>query len=175
MKKTAVKKMSLTSPIVSNLETRRQTVEIKADSPQFIPIYKTKGSACADLIANIPENEKGDRMVTLLPGNVVTIDAGFSLALPEGWEAQIRARSGLATKGIQVTNGIGTIDDDFRGRIQVILNNAGREIVNIKHGDRFAQIALKPVWYFQWKMVDELTVSPNSDRVGGLGSTGVGT
>jgi dUTP pyrophosphatase len=147
----------------------RIPVKIKADSPQFIPMYKTKGSAAADLIANIPPNDIGERIIRIAPGHIETIDCGFTMALPPGWEAQIRARSGLAQKGIQVTNGIGTIDDDYRGRIMVIINNAGREIVNIKHGDRFAQMALKPVWYFEWNIVSELD---ETDRKGGFGSTG---
>lgn len=146
-------------------------MKIKADSAQFVPMYKTKGSSCADLIANIPENDRGDRVVQLLPGHVVTIDAGFSMALPPGWEAQIRPRSGLAQKGIQVTNSPGTIDDDYRGRLGVILNNTGREIVNIRHGERFAQMALKPVWYFQWNIVSELDETERGE--GGFGSTGV--
>jgi dUTP pyrophosphatase len=93
------------------------------------------------------------------------------MALPPGWEAQIRPRSGLAQKGVQVTNSPGTIDDDYRGRLMVVLNNAGREIVNIKHGDRFAQMALKPVWYFSWNIVDELESTERGDA--GFGSTGV--
>lgn len=149
---------------------QRVAVEIKADSPQFIPMYKSKGAAAADLIANIPENEIGVRSVTLTPGSVVTIDAGFCMALPEGWEAQIRARSGLAQKGIQVTNSPGTIDSDYRGRIAVILNNAGHEIVKINHGDRFAQMLLKPVYFFAWSMVSELHETERGS--GGFGSTG---
>lgn len=133
-------------------------------------MYKSKGAAAADLIANIPPNETGERIIRLAPGHIETIDCGFSMALPPGWEAQIRCRSGMAQKGVQVTNGIGTIDDDYRGRLMVILNNAGREIVNIKHGDRFAQMALKPVWYFAWNMVNELDDTVRGE--GGLGSTG---
>jgi len=148
----------------------RIPVKIKADSPQFIPMYKTMGSAAADLIANIPPNDVGERIIRLAPGHIETIDCGFSMALPPGWEAQIRCRSSMAQKGIQVTNGIGTIDDDYRGRIMVILNNTGREIVNIKHGDRFAQMALKPVYYFQWAIVNELEETARGE--GGFGSTG---
>lgn len=134
-------------------------------------MYKTKGSAAADLIANIPANDVGERILRLAPGHIETIDCGFSMALPPGWEAQIRPRSGLAQKGVQVTNSPGTIDDDYRGRLMVVLNNAGREIVNIKHGDRFAQMALKPVWYFSWNIVDELESTERGDA--GFGSTGV--
>lgn len=133
-------------------------------------MYKTKGSACCDLVANIPQNENGERLVRLNPRQIETIDAGFSMALPDGWEAQIRPRSGLAQKGIQVTNSPGTIDSDFVGRIQVVLNNAGKEIVVIKNGDRFAQMALKPVWHFQWNMVGELKITERGEN--GFGSTG---
>lgn len=149
---------------------QRIPIKIKADNSQFIPMYKTKGAAAADLIANIPENDVGERTVVLTPGSVVTIDAGFSMALPEGWEAQIRARSGLAQKGIQVTNSPGTIDSDYRGRIAVILNNAGKEIVVIKHGDRFAQMLLKPVYFFAWNIVSDLDSTERG--AGGFGSTG---
>ena len=149
----------------------RISVQIKADEARFIPMYKTSGAACADLIANIEPDEKGERTLRIMPGHVVTVDAGFSMALPAGWEAQIRARSGLAQKGIQITNGIGTIDDDYSGRIQAILNNAGKEIVVIKHGDRFAQMALKPVFYFQWDVVQELPITQRG--TGGFGSTGL--
>jgi len=134
-------------------------------------MYKTKGSAAADLIANIPPNDFGEQVLRLAPGHIETIDCGFCMALPPGWEAQIRPRSGLAQKGIQVTNSPGTIDDDYRGRLMVVLNNAGREIVNIKHGERFAQIALKPVWYFAWNIVDELDATERG--ASGFGSTGV--
>lgn len=133
-------------------------------------MYKSRGAACCDLIANIPPNELGERIIRLAPGHSETIDCGFSMALPPGWEAQLRCRSGMAQKSIQVTNGIGTIDDDYRGRVMVILNNAGREIVNIKHGDRFAQMALKPVFYFQWNIVNALDETERGE--GGFGSTG---
>ena len=148
----------------------RIPVKIKADNPQFIPMYKTAGSVAADLVANIPANETGDRVIHLGPGHIEVIDCGFNMALPVGWEAQIRCRSGLATRGVQVTNGIGTIDSDFRGRVTVIVNNAGREIINIKHGDRFAQMALKPVWYFAWDVTDVLDETERGEN--GLGSTG---
>lgn len=137
----------------------------------FIPMYKTKGSAAADLVANVEPDPVGKRELRLMPGHVVTVDCGFRMALEPGWEAQIRARSGLARSGVQVTNGIGTIDDDYRGRVQVILNNAGKEIVVIKHGDRVAQMALKPVYYFNWNIVSELDDTERGD--GGFGSTGV--
>jgi dUTP pyrophosphatase len=133
-------------------------------------MYKTQGSVAADLVANIPPNDIGERIIRLAPGHIEVIDAGFCMALPPGWEAQIRCRSSMAQKGVQVTNGIGTIDSDYRGRIMVVLNNAGREIVNIKHGERFAQMSIKPVFYFAWNIVNELDDTERGE--GGFGSTG---
>ncbi len=142
---------------------------IVPDDPVFIPMYRTAGSAAADLVANIPPDAVGNRLIRLLPGHIETIDCGFSMALEPGWEAQIRCRSGLAQRGVQVTNGVGTIDDDYRGRVGVILNNVGKEIVVIKHGDRIAQMALKPVYHFGWQIVEKLE---ETARQGGFGSTG---
>lgn len=155
--------MTMTNLIVGG----RIQVRIKADNPQFIPGYKSLGAACCDLIANIPH---GDQVVYLIPGQIEIIDCGFSMSLPPGWEAQIRCRSSMAQKGIQVTNGIGTIDSDYRQNIKVVLNNAGRETVNIRHGDRIAQMSLGPVWHFQWEVVKELD---ETERKGGFGSTGI--
>jgi dUTP pyrophosphatase len=148
----------------------RIPADIVPDDAMFIPMYKTPGSAAADLVANIEPDGAGRREIKIGPGHIVTIDCGFRMALKPGWEVQIRARSGLARQGIQVTNGIGTIDEDYRGRVQVILNNAGREIVVIKHGDRIAQAALKPVYYFAWNVVTELDDTTRGQ--GGFGSTG---
>jgi dUTP pyrophosphatase len=150
--------------------TNRIPAQIVPDDPMFIPMYKSAGAACCDLVGNIPPDGNGRREVKLLPGHLVMIDCGFSMALEPGWEAQIRCRSGMANKGVQVTNGIGTIDDDYRGRVAVLLNNAGKEIIIIKHGDRVAQMALKPVYYFQWQIVKELGVTERGE--GGFGSTG---
>ena len=103
------------------MSSRRIPARIVPDDPMFIPMYKTKGSAAADLVANIEADGAGRRELKVGPGHIVTVDCGFRMALEPGWEAQIRARSGLARSAIQVTNGIGTIDDDYRGRVQVIL------------------------------------------------------
>lgn len=150
--------------------TNRIPARIVADDPMFIPMYKSPGAAAADLVANIEPDENGVREIRLLPGRLATVDCGFKMALEPGWEAQIRCRSGLASRGVQVTNGVGTIDDDYRGRVCVLLNNAGREIVVIKHGDRVAQMALKPVYYFSWQVVKELDSTERGE--GGFGSTG---
>lgn len=149
----------------------RVPTKIKVNSPDFIPMYKTKGAAAADLVANISEDTVGERSIKILPGHIETIDCGFAMELPPGWEAQIRPRSGLSKKGLQVS--LGTIDDDYRDNIMVTLNNTGKEIIVIKHKQRIAQMSLKPVWYFEWQIVSDLSINPDSDRVGGFGSTGL--
>lgn len=157
---------------MSSNKKNRIPAEIVPDDPMFIPMYQHADDACADLVANIPPQADGKREIRFVPGHIVRIDCGFKMALEPGWEAQIRCRSSMAAKGIQVTNGIGTIDSNFRGRIEVVLNNAGREIVVLKHGDRIAQMALKPVYCFTWKVVKELTVTKRNEK--GFGSTGKG-
>lgn len=146
-------------------------VQIVPDSQEFIPQYKTDGSAACDLRANIPADDTGRRVVTVMPNQIEIIDVGFSMILPSGWEAQIRARSGLATKGLQVTNAPGTIDSDYLGRIKVIVNNTSKNIINISHLERFAQMLVKPVWKINWMQTDKIDLK--TDRgVGGFGSTG---
>jgi dUTP pyrophosphatase len=156
--------------------TKKKNNQIPAkiipDDPMFIPMYKTKGSTCMDLVANIPPQHDGKQEIRFLPGHLIKIDCGFKMALDEGWEAQIRCRSGLAERGIQVTNGIGSIDSDYRGRIAVLLNNAGKEIVVLKHGDRIAQMAIVPAYQCVWQIVKELDVTERNE--GGFGSTGSG-
>jgi dUTP pyrophosphatase len=157
--------------------TKRVLTPIVADSPEFIPQYKTKGSACCDLRANLPPDPRGERKLTIAPGYTELVDCGFSIALPKGYEAQIRARSGLAAKGLICTNATeeqegGTIDDDYRLRLKVILSNVGRSIITIEHMDRIAQMSVRPCWYFEFDPVDDLPES-GDDRVGGFGSTGV--
>jgi dUTP pyrophosphatase len=156
--------------------TNHIPVAIMADAPEFIPQYKTSGAACCDLYANLEPDGRGDKRLTLAPGYTALVDCGFSMALPKGFEAQIRSRSGVSTKGIIVTNAAeeeegGTIDDDYRLRIKVILTNVSRSLVTFEHMDRIAQMSLRPVWYFDFESVDELP--EGEDRVGGFGSTGV--
>lgn len=146
-------------------------VQILPDSPEFIPVYKTSGSAACDLRANIPADETGRRVVTVMPNQVEVIDAGFSMVIPHGWEAQIRARSGLSTRGLQVTNSPGTIDSDYIGRIKVIVNNTSKNIINISHLERFAQMLIKPVWQINWNQVDKIELETERGA-GGFGSTG---
>lgn len=139
-------------------------VEIVADSEEFVPSYKTYDAAAADLVANIPEGK-----VTILSNRIVTIDLGFSMALPRGWEAQIRPRSGLSQRGVHVS--LGTIDGDYRGRMKAVVMNLGKEIIVLNHGERIAQLSLKPVYKFNWEKVDQLDETERGE--GGFGSTGL--
>ncbi len=129
------------------------------------PQYMTPHSAGMDLLAAV------DEAVTLQPGEYRLIPTGIAIALPRGYEAQIRPRSGLALKhGISVLNAPGTIDADYRGEVGVILINHGHEPFVVRRGDRIAQIVIAPYSRATWDPVDRL---PESDRgAGGFGSTG---
>ena len=131
-----------------------------------LPAYKSDKSAGMDLAAAVT----GD--VILEPGERAVIPTGLAIALPDGYEAQIRPRSGLAaSNGLTVLNSPGTIDADYRGEIGVILANLGDAPLTIERGMRIAQMVVAPVARVQWTEVDHL---PDSDRgVGGFGSTGV--
>jgi len=130
-----------------------------------LPTYATTGAAGMDLLAAI------DDPITLPPGARKIIPTGLAIALPENHELQIRPRSGLALKhGITLPNTPGTIDEDFRGEIQVILLNAGTEPVTITRGMRIAQAVLAPVIRAQWHEVE--TLDQTSRGTGGFGSTG---
>jgi dUTP pyrophosphatase len=130
-----------------------------------LPAYATAGAAGMDLLAAV------DAPVTLLPGGRALIPTGFAMALPEGFELQIRPRSGLALKhGIVLPNAPGTIDEDYRGEVQVIMMNAGTEAFTVTRGMRIAQAVLAPVWRAAWIEVENLD---NTTRgTGGFGSTG---
>ena len=139
--------------------------QIVAISPEFMPIYAHSDDTCCDLKANIPEGE-----VAIGFGEVRKIDTGIKIQLPVGFEAQIRCRSGLACKGLMMVNGIGTIDTGYRGSIMAIVTNASRQPITIKHLDKIAQMALKPVYYFDFEQVDTLDNTERGEK--GFGSTG---
>ena len=131
-----------------------------------LPSYATPNSAGMDLYAAIPT------ALTLQPRSREKIPVGFSMALPYGYEAQIRSRSGLAlTDGIIVLNSPGTIDADYRGDIFVLLYNAGESVFLLKRGMRIAQMVIAPVLQTEWLELDRL--EPTSRGTGGFGSTGV--
>lgn len=131
-----------------------------------LPSYETSGSAGMDIRAFLKEP------VTLLPGKRALIPTGLFMELPAGYEAQIRARSGLAIKnGIGLVNGIGTIDSDYRGEIKIPLINWGEDSFTVNDGDRVAQMVIAAYETAQWELSDELS---DTDRgSGGFGHTGV--
>ncbi|MGE0829339.1 MAG: dUTP diphosphatase [Hyphomonadaceae bacterium] len=132
-----------------------------------LPAYETPLSAGMDLRAALP----GDEPVVLKPGARALIPTGLAMALPAGFEAQVRPRSGLALKhGITCLNTPGTIDADYRGEVKVLLINLGQEDFTIQRGERIAQMIVAPVTQATWQIVDQL---PETERgAGGFGSTG---
>jgi len=130
-----------------------------------LPARATPGSSGYDLCAAV----EGD--VVMAPGARALVPTGFSIALPEGYEAQVRPRSGLALKhGIVLPNAPGTIDADYRGEIQVILQNTGAEPFTVRRGDRVAQLVVAPVSRAAFEEVDRLDATRRGD--GGFGHTG---
>lgn len=133
-----------------------------------LPSYATSQSAGVDLMAALLEP------ILLRPSQRKLIPTGISLALPEGYEAQIRPRSGLALKhGLTVLNSPGTIDADYRGEIQVILINFGGDDFLIERSLRIAQLILSPVSTLSWREVDQHLELAHNNREGGFGSTGM--
>jgi dUTP pyrophosphatase len=134
-----------------------------------LPAYQTEGAAGMDLHAAVP----ADAPVCLNPGDRAMIPTGFAMALPVGYEAQVRPRSGLAAKhGITCLNSPGTIDHDYRGEVQVIVINHGAEAFHIRRGERIAQMLIAPVTRAAWVEVE--TLEETTRGAGGFGSTGVG-
>ncbi|UWR22090.1 dUTP diphosphatase [Sulfitobacter sp. S190] len=138
-----------------------------ADQTLGLPRYETDGAAGADIRANFPD--KSD--ITIAPGQLVLVPTGLRVAVPPGYEVQMRPRSGLALKyGITLPNAPGTIDADYRGPLGVILLNAGAEPFVITHGMRIAQMVVAPVVQARFRVVDDLEDTPRGG--GGFGSTG---
>jgi dUTP pyrophosphatase len=132
-----------------------------------LPAYETADAAGMDLRAAIEDAAP----VTLAPGHRAMIPTGLTIALPPGYEAQVRPRSGLAAKhGITCLNSPGTIDADYRGEVKVILINLGQEPFVIKRGERIAQMIIAPVTRAELKVVTELDETKRG--AGGFGSTG---
>ncbi len=144
-----------------------QTVSVKVinQSANELPNYQTEHSAGMDLRANLAE------AISLQPGQRKLIPTGLFMELPEGYEAQIRPRSGLALKyGITVLNSPGTIDADYRGEIMVLLINLSDTAFDIAHGERIAQMIVSPYQQVRWQAVESL--SETERGAGGYGSTG---
>ena len=133
-------------------------------NPPTLPHYQTIGSAGMDLHAVLKED------IVLQPRKRTLVPTGIAIALPLGYEAQVRPRSGLALKhGITLLNSPGTIDSDYRGEIKAILINHGEEAYTISPGERIAQLVIAPVVQARWDLQEEL---PSTQRnAGGFGST----
>ena len=131
-----------------------------------LPAYATAHSAGMDLLAAVSEE------VILQPGERRLIPTGIAIALPDGYEAQLRPRSGLALKhGITLLNAPGTVDADYRGEVGAILVNLGQQAFTVRRGDRIAQMVIAAYSRARWQAVDTLPASERGE--GGFGSTGV--
>ena len=131
-----------------------------------LPRYMSEGASGMDLYAAVESD------TDLAPGEIKLIPTGLFIALPHGWEAQVRPRSGLALKhGLTVVNSPGTIDSDYRGEVGIILGNVGKEAYVIHRGDRVAQMVVQKVVRADIEVVDELDETARSG--GGFGHTGV--
>lgn len=131
-----------------------------------LPAYATEGAAGMDAVAAV------DRDVTLAPGERAALPTGLKLAIPDGYEVQVRPRSGLALKhGLTVANAPGTIDSDYRGELKILLANLGDAPVTITRGMRIAQLVVAPVVRGRWVAVDTV-VADTARGSGGFGSTG---
>ena len=136
------------------------------DRPACLPQYMTENSAGMDLFACLKEN------MVLNPGERRLIPTGISVAIPEGFEGQVRPRSGLAIRnGIGLVNSPGTIDADYRGEIGVLLINLGKLPFTVRDGDRIAQMVVSRVFRAVWEEVDELPTTERQE--GGFGHTGI--
>lgn len=128
-----------------------------------LPAHATAGAAGADIVSA--------EDTTIQPGGIHAVATGIALAIPEGYEGQVRPRSGLALKhGVTVLNAPGTIDADYRGEVKVILINLGQEPFTITRGERIAQMVIAPVTQGDWEVVG--TLSETARGAGGFGSTG---
>ena len=141
--------------------------KMRADA--VIPRYKTSGAAGMDLAACLASP------LTLAPGRTARVPTGLQIALPAGHEGQVRPRSGLAARhGVTVLNAPGTVDEDYRGEVQVLLINHGVKAFTIQSGDRIAQLIVAPVTHVEIETVQNEAALGGTERgEGGFGSTGV--
>ena len=131
-----------------------------------LPTPASAGSAGLDLRAAVEAD------LTIRPGERVLVPTGLAVAIPAGWEGQVRPRSGLAIRhGIGLVNAPGTIDSDYRGEVSVLLINLGQEPFTLRRGDRIAQLLLARAEAIEWEEADDLSTTPRGS--GGFGSTGL--
>jgi dUTP pyrophosphatase len=142
-----------------------------ADRSLPLPAYRTEGAAGADLCAHLRPESRA-RGLTLRPGERAAVPTGLRMAIPEGFEGQVRARSSLARRGLMLPNAPGTIDADYRGEVLVLLLNAGDEAVTLAHGERIAQLVVAPVARARFEFAE--TLDETARGAGGFGSTGRG-
>lgn len=164
----------MTAPSIADRASPRIRLCLTEDADPAIalPEYATEGAAGADLRANLQETDRTAGL-TIYSGRWLLVPTGLRMELPQGFEVQVRPRSGLALKhGLSVLNTPGTIDSDYRGPVGVILMNHGESPFVVAHGDRIAQMVVAPVVQAGF---DQVTSLSDSDRgTGGFGSTGVG-
>src|SRR5512143_1975945 len=130
-----------------------------------LPVYATEGSAGCDLRAAV------EAELTITPGGRALVPTGIAVAIPPGYEGQVRMRSGLAhDKGLALLNAPGTVDSDYRGELRIIIANRGSEPATIRRGDRIAQLVFTPVVQARFERASELP--PTTRNTGGFGSTG---
>ena len=145
------------------MKVRIQRLPGAEDLP--LPVPATAGSAGVDLPAAV----EGDLVIE--PGARALVATGFRVAIPDGYEGQVRPRSGLAWRhGLTLPNAPGTVDSDYRGELKVILHNAGRDPVTVRRGDRIAQLVIAPVVRVRWEEVESLDTTGRGD--GGFGHSG---
>ncbi len=137
------------------------------DSEFELPFYATEGAAGADIRASIPEKKN----LIVKPGERVLVPTGLSMEIPLGFEIQVRPRSGLSLKSpLMIVNSPGTIDCDYRGEVNIIVGNFGKEDYIIEHGLRIAQLVLSPVIQARYSLTNTLNETKRGE--GGFGSTG---
>ena len=146
-------------------EVRVPIVRVRnAAEPLPLPRYMTPDAAGMDLLADVQDD------VTLAAGDRCLVPTGIAVAIPAGFEGQVRPRSGLAVRqGLTLLNAPGTVDADYRGEVQVLLVNLGREPIRIRRGDRIAQLVVAPVARVVWQEASAL--APSERGAGGFGST----
>ena len=139
---------------------------LRKDHPVSMPQYMTEGASGMDLFASLQKE------ITLEPGDRMLIPTGIAVAIPPGYEGQVRPRSGLAIRtGIGIVNGPGTIDSDYRGEIGVLLINFGKEPLTIRNGERIAQMVISQIFRVTLEEVDDLPATQRQG--GGFGHTGI--
>ena len=145
----------------------RVNIKVVNTSGNPLPQYMTDGAAAMDLLSA--------EVVEIQPNTTSIVGTGLYVAIPEGYEIQIRSRSGLAAKSdVFVLNSPGTIDSDYRGELKVILRNVSRNVLDVKVGDRIAQALLAKVPKITWELLNDVNELPTTERgTGGLGHTGV--